>query len=74
MRTSLVPNRASLFRDAQQLATTQATTSSHRQIRNKLLETLTAMARVLLLKEFRRGRRVSAGARLVPSERPCLAE
>merc|ERR1719438_19392 len=72
MRTSLVPNRASLFRDAPQFTTTLAT-SRHHQTRNKTLETQTEMVRVLL-QEPRSGRKVSVGARLAPSERPCPAE
>ena len=72
MRTSLVPNRASLFRDARLFTTTRATSRQH-QIRNKTLETQTETVRVLL-RGPRRGRKVSAGARLGPSERPCPAE
>ena len=64
MRTSLVPNRANLFRDAQPFTTTRATSSHHPQIRNRTLETQTAMVRDLRLREPRRGRRVSVGVRL----------
>ena len=73
MRTSLVPNRASLSSAARLFTTTRATNSRTR-IRNKTRELPTEMVRFKGLRDLRREKKVSVGVRLVPSEKPCLAE